>query len=48
MAVLGTLSKGDRTVGVISHVTEMKHSIPYRIHVRRPDRDGPSVIVTPS
>ncbi|MDQ1248462.1 MAG: repair protein SbcC/Rad50 [Actinomycetota bacterium] len=48
MAVLGTLSRGDRMVGVISHVTEMKHSIPFRIHVQRPDRDGPSVIVTPS
>lgn len=48
MSVLGTLSQGDRMVGVISHVTEMKHSIPFRIHVRRPDRDGPSVILTPS
>lgn len=47
MSVLNALSAGNRTVGVISHVTEMKQSIPYRIHVRRPNRDGPSVITIP-
>lgn len=47
MSVLNTLSAGNRTVGVISHVTEMKQTIPYRLHVRRPNPDGPSVITIP-
>lgn len=47
MDVLTGLTQGDRMVGVISHVTEMKQSISNRIHVMRPDRDGPSIIVTP-
>lgn len=47
MDVLTGLTRGDRMVGVISHVTEMKQTISHRIHVVRPDRDGPSTIVAP-
>ena len=45
--VTGSERSGRRAVGVVSHVTEMKESIPDRIEVRRqPDRS--STIVRPS
>ena len=33
--VLDSLRAGDRTVGVISHVTELRRRIPHRLHVRK-------------
>jgi exonuclease SbcC len=33
--VLDALRAGDRTVGVISHVTELRRRIPHRLHVRK-------------
>lgn len=44
MNVLGRLSQGHRTVGLISHVEEMKGRIPDRVEIHRPDPNGPSVI----
>lgn len=44
MNVLTRLSRGHRTVGLISHVDEMKRRVPDRIQIHRPDPNGPSQI----
>ncbi|MBK5217385.1 MAG: hypothetical protein JJE02_07355 [Propionibacteriales bacterium] len=43
MAALGRLSKTGRTVGIVSHVEELKHRIGDRIEVRR-KTDGSSTL----
>ena len=44
---LDRLRSGRRAVGVVSHVTEMKESIPDRIEVRR-QADSTSTVTRPS
>jgi exonuclease SbcC len=44
MNVLTRLGRGSRTVGLISHVEELKRRIPDRIEIHRPDPNGPSQI----
>ncbi len=44
MNVLTRLSRGHRTVGLISHVDEMKRRIPDRVQIHRPDPNGPSEV----
>jgi exonuclease SbcC len=44
MEVLTSLSRGHRTVGLISHVEEMKRRIPDRVEIHRPDPNGPSQV----
>lgn len=44
MNVLTRLGRGSRTVGLISHVEELKRRIPDRVEIHRPDPNGPSEI----
>ena len=44
MNVLTRLGRGQRTVGLISHVEELKRRIPDRVEIYRPDPNGPSKI----
>ncbi|MCU0278031.1 MAG: SMC family ATPase [Candidatus Nanopelagicales bacterium] len=44
MNVLTRLGRGSRTVGLISHVEELKRRIPDRIEIHRPDPNGPSQV----
>lgn len=44
MAALAELRSGGRTVGVVSHVDELKRRIPERIEVRRAEAGGPSSV----
>ncbi|AYY15024.1 SMC family ATPase [Actinobacteria bacterium YIM 96077] len=44
MGVLADLRSGGRSVGVVSHVEELKTRIPERIEVRRPSASGPSTL----
>lgn len=44
MNVLTRLGRGQRTVGLISHVEELKRRIPDRVEIHRPDPNGPSEI----
>jgi exonuclease SbcC len=48
MGVLTSLREGGRSVGVVSHVDEMKNRIPERISVRRDADRGPSRLVAVS
>jgi DNA repair protein SbcC/Rad50 len=47
MNVLRQLKQGGRTIGVISHVAEMKEAIPARIEVRRNAEGGSTLSVRP-
>jgi len=44
MGVIDELRNGNRTVGIVSHVTELKERIPERVEVRRSSDVGPSVL----
>ncbi len=44
MNVLTRLGRGHRTVGLISHVEEMKRRVTDRVEIHRPDPHGPSQI----
>lgn len=44
IGVLDELREGNRTVGIVSHVTELKERIAERIEVRRTDEAGPSTL----
>lgn len=42
MGVIDELRNGNRTVGIVSHVTELKERVPERVEVRRSSDVGPS------
>jgi exonuclease SbcC len=44
MNVLTRLGRGQRTVGLISHVDELKRRVPDRVEIHRPTPNGPSEI----
>jgi exonuclease SbcC len=44
MGVIDELRNGNRTVGIVSHVTELKERVPERVEVRRSSDVGPSEI----